>query len=183
MPQRKRTKFAILLPAPRILVMKIKHKKYKLQNLVILSLVIMSIISLASWGIYNKRPRADRGIKTAREAPILGKTWGLYQKGYGEVKPETIFNGGDPTGLIEHIQWQSWGGPEAIGYGTSSYVPYGKSVAGNSTKERATVVAYKLETCDGKPSYLAVQWYFPQHGEKYDPSRHVYDICPATKDW
>ena len=28
-----------------------------------------------------------------------------------------IFNGGDPSGEVSEIHWQSWGGPIAIGYG------------------------------------------------------------------
>ena len=48
----------------------------------------------------------------ATQVPILAGPWGSYQKGYGHTKPTTIFNGGDSTGLVQHIQWKTWGVPE-----------------------------------------------------------------------
>jgi hypothetical protein len=38
------------------------------------------------------------------------------------VEPATVFNGGDPTGLIKHIEWLTWGGSRAIGVGSGFYV-------------------------------------------------------------
>jgi hypothetical protein len=33
------------------------------------------------------------------------------------MRPHKLFNGGDPSGLVTHIHWVSWGGKTAIGYG------------------------------------------------------------------
>ena len=62
---------------------------------------------------------ADR---TAAATPILAGPWAPDQQGYGHVEPSTVFNGGDPTGLINHIEWLTWGGPRAVGVGSGFYV-------------------------------------------------------------
>ena len=95
--------------------------------------------------------------------------------GFGQVRPARIFNGGDPTGLVTHIVWNSWGDPRAVATGESEYVGPSQSVA-TGTEEPATVVAFNLGTCDGKLMYRAVEWYFPEHGQKFDPSQYE-DIC------
>ncbi len=102
---------------------------------------------------------------------MLGRAWGPYQRGYGNLRPSAVDNGGDPTGIVEGVRWQSWGKDRAIGVGTSSYVPPGKIVA-DAIPEQATVVAFNLGTCKGMRSYNAVEWYFPQHGEEFDPKTY-----------
>lgn len=116
----------------------------------------------------------------AARAPALGQSAGVFARGqgFGEVKPATIFNGGDPTGLVTGITWKSWGGPTATGTGTTDYVGPSQSVAAG-TRETATVVAFRLGTCDGKLMYRAVEWYFPQHGQAFQP-RHYQNICAGT---
>ena len=54
--------------------------------------------------------------------PVLAGPWSTGQKGYGHARPKTIFNGGDPSGLVNHIRWASWGGPHAVGFGIGLYV-------------------------------------------------------------
>ena len=98
--------------------------------------------------------------------------------GFGAVKPSRIFNGGDPTGLVTKITWQSWGGATATGTGTATYVAGNEPVAAG-TQEPATVVAFKLGTCSGKLMYQAVEWYFPQHGQSFSAA-HYEDICTGT---
>ncbi|UZF56544.1 hypothetical protein LH935_00590 [Gordonia polyisoprenivorans] len=105
----------------------------------------------------------------------LGKVWSPYQKGYGEVRPSEIFNGGDPTGLVSNVVWSSWGGPQATGTGSALYGGSGEIVA-EQHAEQATVVAFNLGTCDGAQRYQAIEWFFPQHGEHFDPSRYI-NIC------
>ncbi len=110
----------------------------------------------------------------------LGQLAGDFAQGtgFGQVKPAKIFNGGDPTGLVTHVVWSSWGGAHATATGTSDYVGPNQSVA-QGTEEAATVVAFNLGTCDGKLMYQAVEWYFPQHGQSFNPS--VYEnICTGT---
>jgi hypothetical protein len=112
--------------------------------------------------------------------PTLGQLAGdfAHGTGFGQVKPAKIFNGGDPTGLVTHVVWSSWGGARATATGTSDYVGPNQSVA-QGTEETATVVAFNLGTCDGKLMYQAVEWYFPQHGQAFNPGQYE-DICAGT---
>ncbi|HTS95726.1 MAG TPA: hypothetical protein VMI33_03825 [Streptosporangiaceae bacterium] len=113
-------------------------------------------------------------------AVTLGQLAGDFAQGtgFGQVKPAKIFNGGDPTGLVTHVVWSSWGGARATATGTSDYVGPNQSVA-QGTEETATVVAFNLGSCDGKLMYRAVEWYFPQHGQSFNPG--VYEnICTGT---
>jgi hypothetical protein len=121
-------------------------------------------------------PGGDVLATTARQAPRLGRPWGPYQIGYGKVRPTWIFNGGDPTGEVEHIHWTGWGSSEAIGEGDAEYVWPGTSVAANSTTSGARVVAFHLGTCRGHPSYNAVEWYFPKYGQTFNPGDYI-NIC------
>ena len=107
--------------------------------------------------------------------PVLGMPWAQNQQGYGQVRPATIFNGGDPTGLVQSVTWSSWGGASAVGTGTAEYVGPGQSVA-DGTEARAEVVAFRLGSCAGKKAYRAIEWYFPAHGQHFDPTRYI-DTC------
>lgn len=40
--------------------------------------------------------------------------------GWGTARPSEIFNGGDPSGLVTHIHWASWGGASAVGSGKNA---------------------------------------------------------------
>jgi hypothetical protein len=113
-------------------------------------------------------------------APTLGQLAGVFAHGtgFGQVKPAKIFNGGDPTGLVTHVVWSSWGGAQATATGTSDYVGPNQSVA-QGTEESATVVAFNLGTCDGRLMYHAVEWYFPQHGQAFNPNQYE-NICTGT---
>jgi hypothetical protein len=107
--------------------------------------------------------------------PTLGRPWGSYQEGYGQVRPDGISNGGDPTGIVSAVRWQSWGGSKAIGTGISDYVSGNQTVAAGS-QEPVTVVAFNLGMCEGKLAYRAIEWYFPQHGEAFNPNQYI-NIC------
>jgi len=112
--------------------------------------------------------------------PVLGQLAGVFAQGqgFGQAQPAKIFNGGDPTGLVTHITWPSWGGRKAIGSGTAEYVGPDQSVA-TGTQKPATVVAFHLGTCDGKLMYQAVEWYFPGAGQSFDPT-HYENICTGS---
>jgi hypothetical protein len=112
--------------------------------------------------------------------PVLGQAVGAFSQGqgFGEVKPTTVFNGGDPTGDVSDITWSSWGGARAVGSGMSDYVGLGQSVA-SGTEEPVTVVAFDLGTCGGRFMYQAVEWYFPQHNQRFDANEYE-DICDGT---
>jgi hypothetical protein len=102
----------------------------------------------------------------------LGKVWGHYGQGYGTVRPSTISNGGDTTSLVRDVVWQSWGGSTATGTGTAVYVAPDQITA-DGTEEQATVVAFNLGTSQGTLMYQAVEWYFPQQGETFDPNNYL----------
>ncbi|HEY9242717.1 MAG TPA: hypothetical protein VIP48_12080 [Streptosporangiaceae bacterium] len=114
---------------------------------------------------------------TRTPTPTLGQLAGVFAQGqgFGLVEPAKIFNGGDPTGLVRHITWQSWGARKAIGQGLAEYVGPNQSVA-TGTQQPATVVAFHLGTCDGKLMYQAVEWYFPGEHQSFSPS-HYENIC------
>ena len=112
--------------------------------------------------------------------PTLGQPAGdfAHGQGFGQVKPTKIFNGGDPTGLVTNVVWSSWGGTQATATGTAEYVGPNQSVA-SGTEETATVVAFDLGTCDGKYMYQAIEWYFPQHNQAFNPSTYE-NICAGS---
>ena len=114
---------------------------------------------------------------TTAPVPTLGQLAGIFVggKGFGEVKASEFYNGGDPTGLVQHIVWKSWGGPKAVGTGVSEYVAPNQDVA-EGTEEPTTLVAFDLGTCDGKFMYQAIEWYFPQHGQSFDPNQYE-NVC------
>jgi hypothetical protein len=113
-------------------------------------------------------------------APTLGQLAGVFAQGqgFGQVEPSTIFNGGDPTGLVTNVVWTSWGGAQATAAGTAEYVAPNQSVA-QGTEETATVVAFDLGTCGGKYMYQAVEWYFPQHSQAFNPNTYE-NICTGS---
>jgi hypothetical protein len=128
-------------------------------------LAAMTGCSAAPHGAAAPHAASPASSHSAAAVPTLGQPAGLFAHGagFGQVKPARIFNGGDPTGLVTHVAWRSWGGPHAVATGMNDYVGPGQSVA-SGTEEPATVVAFNLGTCDGKLMYRAVEWYFPQHG-------------------
>jgi hypothetical protein len=117
-------------------------------------------------------------IAAANTTAILAGPWAPHQSGYGQARPSKIFNGGDPTGLVTHIQWATWGGAKAIGTGISVYVGPNQSVAAG-TEESARVVAFHLGSCHGRRAYDAIEWYFPQHGDRFNAGDYI-DPCTGT---
>jgi hypothetical protein len=120
----------------------------------------------------SQQPHSDSA--DSRPVPVLGTEWGPGQKGYGTVRPSTIFNGGDPTGLVTDVHWQSWGDPVAIGSGMSTDDQ--NSIVAEATQQKATVEAFNLGMCDGKLMYQAIEWYFPADGAKFNPHSYI-NIC------
>ena len=109
--------------------------------------------------------------------PVLGQSRGVTE-GYGSARPTTISNGGDPTGVVTNVSWQSWGGSEAVGTGTAYYDPPNVPVV-SAIKERATVVAFDLGTCAGQYMYRGIEWYFPESGGSFNTSTYL-NICSWT---
>jgi hypothetical protein len=125
-------------------------------------------------------PTGPASAGPAAAVPTLGQPAGVFAhgQGFGQVKPAKIFNGGDPTGLVTQVDWRSWGGAQAIATGISDYVGPNQTVA-EGRQEPVTVVAFKLGICDGRLMYQAVEWYFPQHKQAFDPARYE-DVCTGT---
>jgi hypothetical protein len=60
------------------------------------------------------RRRDSRGEQSRSRLGVLRTA---QRAGWGTAKPARIFNGGDPSGLVTHIRWASWGGSTANGHG------------------------------------------------------------------
>jgi hypothetical protein len=64
----------------------------------------------------------------AASVPVLGARSlnAPNGRGWGYAQPSEIFNGGDPSGLVTHIHWSSWGGAVAHGAGQNAiFAPHG----------------------------------------------------------
>ena len=114
---------------------------------------------------------------SAAPQPILAGPWGMGQEGYGHVAPRTIFNGGDPTGLVKDIEWLTWGGPRAVGVGLGFYAGPNQITA-EATQQAAVIVLFQLGSCHGRRAYDAAEWYFPGHGEHFRPHTYIH-ACAA----
>jgi hypothetical protein len=125
-------------------------------------------------------PATSPSPATPPAVPTLGQPAGLFAhgQGFGQVKPATVDNGGDPTGLVTAISWHSWGGSSATGTGTSDYVGPNQTVA-TGTQQPVTIVAFDLGDCGGRLMYRAVEWYFPQHRQSFNP-RQYEDVCTGS---
>jgi hypothetical protein len=83
---------------------------------------------------------------------------GTGAEGWGNVAPHRIYNGGDPSGLVKEIQWTSWGGRVAIGYGLGwIFKPHGGYYSRPLLVE---LRAQALGHCGSQPAYtqLAIRW-------------------------
>jgi hypothetical protein len=129
-------------------------------------------------GMSALAPAATAGAG-ARAAPRLGRVQSSAQSGFGDVRPQRIFLGGDPTGLVDGIRWSGWGSDRAIGHGDAEYDWPGTAVADNGPTPGARVVAFQLGTCRGRPSYNALEWYFPKYGQVFDPHEYL-DTCTGA---
>jgi hypothetical protein len=59
---------------------------------------------------------------TSSAPPVLGvpHSFGTHSSGWGRVRPDHLYNGGDGSGDITLIKWSSWGGATARGHGKNS---------------------------------------------------------------
>ena len=119
-------------------------------------------------------------VRTVAPIPVLGQPAGAFRhgEGFGNVTPSVIYNGGADTGYLGHVVWKSWGGSRSVGSGVAEYVRPGRYPA-TGTEEPATIVAFKPGICDGKLMYQAIEWYFPQYGQRFNPHQYE-DICTGT---
>jgi hypothetical protein len=85
-------------------------------------------------------------------------------EGFGQIKPSTVYLGGDPTGRVYGITWQTWGSQQAIGTGTGYWVGPGQIVA-QASPQPARVTAFDPGMCGGEYMYRALEWYFAGEGQ------------------
>lgn len=132
------------------------------------SLLVFVLLGLTAAGC-SQGKTAHRG-----PSPRLGVS-SRNSSGFGELQPEMIWTGGDATSEVRHIKWSNWGLRTAVGKGESVWVWPG-TCTGCNPFSSARVVAFHLGRCHGHLSYNAVEWYFPQYGDRF--ARHSYiDSC------
>jgi hypothetical protein len=114
-------------------------------------------------------------LGTTPSAPVLGSAKAFMGgKGFGSVKPKTVFLGGDPTGLFTKVTWKRWGHSKATGTGKGYYPPPGKPVA-ESVVVPVTLVASSLGTCHGHLAYRRLGLTFEYKGHEHPGSKE--NIC------
>jgi hypothetical protein len=109
---------------------------------------------------------ATASVAAASSVPVLGSSqpFAPSGKGFGSVKPKTVFLGGDPTGLFKKLKWTGWGNSKATGKGKGFYDPPNKP--GASVKVPVTLVASSLGQCKGHLAYKKLAITFLYHGHK-----------------
>ncbi len=95
------------------------------------------------------------GCPTYRSAAVVlgGRAFGAPTgEGWGTAHPRTIFNGGDPSGLITDVYWSSWGSTTARGTGRNPiFKPHGGYYR---HAVRIELEAKRLGQCEGRRAYL-----------------------------
>jgi hypothetical protein len=141
-----------------------------------IKLVLQGAQAAVETGIYWRDYRI--AVTTAAPIPLLGLAWGPYQEGYGTRQPSTIFNGGDPSGMVTKVHWTGWGTAQATGTGTGWSTLNAPDTAGGHYA-KATVIAFNLGTCGGKLVYRDITWFFPAEGDSFDPNTYI-DMCDGS---
>ena len=107
--------------------------------------------------------------------PVLGwKRAFPSGKGFGVVKPRTVYLGGDPTGNVASITWHNWGSGRAVGFG-QGWCP-GRSVASGHPC-RVPLHVYGLGTCHGLRSYRNLSFYFKPGRHRHWTPGSKWNIC------
>ena len=136
-------------------------------------LVAVAVMMAASIGAASANA-ARQGSQT----PRLGVASHDLQ-GYGQARPTLISDDGDGTSEVLHIHWTDWGASKAVGTGKAVWVWPG-SCTGCNGLTSAPVVAFNLGRCHGHRSYNALEWYFPQYEESFEPHQY-YDTCSHSE--
>jgi hypothetical protein len=106
--------------------------------------------------------------------PVLGSASFAtpYGEGWGKARPAKIWNGGDLNGMVKEIQWTSWGGRTAIGYGLEwTFKPTG------GYYERPVLVelrAQRLGHCGSHRAYTQLAIRTPEKPEGPLGSWHLW---------
>ncbi len=95
-------------------------------------------------------------------------------KGFGAVKPRTVYLGGNPTGDFQELGLHAWGEKRSVGYGRGYYPPPGRPLA-DAISVPVALHAYSLQTCKGHLAYRRLSVFFKYQGH-YTASA-VLGIC------
>jgi hypothetical protein len=120
--------------------------------------LVAFVVTATATGCSRSGMRAQSPV--VRRSPTLGVVWAPFQRGYGHVKPSTVDNGGDPTGLVEHVRWIGWGTSHAVGTGTG-WVPPDDGPYNDFRHTTVKVVVSNLGLCRRRFAYRTLQWIFP----------------------
>ena len=117
--------------------------------------VVAALLLLAAAAAAETEP--ESGETETGPVPVLGaKAFARpFGAGFGRAEPEVIFNGGDPSGEVSEIKWQSWGGPNAIGYGRNPIFKPGGGYY--RALARVELRATKLGECANKAAYTRLE--------------------------
>ena len=150
-----------------------------MRSLVVLStLSVLAVLLIGCGGTGGTTIAIAPAAHVGAKPPVLAGPWGTHQEGYGHVEPPTIFNGGDGSGLVNHIEWLAWGGSRAVGLGSGLYVTPTESNA-EGTRESAVIVLFRLGYCHGRHAYNAITWFYPQHGQHFNAASYI-NACSGT---
>ena len=146
--------------------------------LIVVGLAVVSAFLLPVSTAAAKRSSTTVTGISGRE-PTLGArdAFGAIGKGFGQVRPREIDVTGDFEGHVLDITWHSWGGPRATGTGRGLWVPRSARSLSQGKLAPVAIVAFDLGPCSGRYAYRSVEWYFPQHGQSFNPS---YAIGPSS---
>ncbi|MGH2860454.1 MAG: hypothetical protein ACRDLT_02995 [Solirubrobacteraceae bacterium] len=129
-----------------------------------LFLVELAVSALVFIGVGAAPGAAVARAAGATRVPILtGADRTPGSAGFGQVRPSEIYLGGDESGLVCHIHWDTWGGRFALGIGTAWYLAPRRQTADGHWAP-AVVVLYRLGGWRHRRAYTRYRWYFPEGG-------------------
>jgi hypothetical protein len=102
------------------------------------------------------------GASQAAATVVLGsKDFAPNGWGWGKPRPRSVFNGGDPSGLVKHIHWKRWGTAVAVGHGLN---PLFKPQGGYYRKlGRVKLRVDRIRKCHGRRAYTRLMIRLPRH--------------------
>jgi hypothetical protein len=97
--------------------------------------------------------RTTYRLLTTADVVLGGVVYGgEHGEGWGTSRPKTIYNGGDPSGLISDVHWSRWGAAVARGHGRNSvFKPHGGYYRHQVTIQ---LKAKRIGSCEGRSAYL-----------------------------
>ena len=122
------------------------------------SLLTVTLAALAASALLASRT-VGASITTLGSASFAAP----HGEGWGTAHPAKIYNGGDPSGLVKEIQWTSWGGRTATGYGLGWIFKPGGGYYGRPVL--VELRAQGLGHCGSQPAYTQLAVRAPEKPE------------------